>query len=126
MEKSDSEEANFVWTQWRKNYVLTKMPILESCNDQMKKKKAHNAEMAKAYLEGTPINPNKVQTYNRVEDNFHISNKKALFINMKLYYESIGEEVFKTLPVTFHIKDGLSDPQFAKFQKYFVKDEELM
>ena len=53
--------------------------------------------------------------YNRLQDNFHLSNKKALFLNMKVYYTSIsGDEqnVFKYLPVTFHIKDGLEDPEF--------------
>jgi tubulin--tyrosine ligase len=29
-------------------------------------------------------------TYNHMENNFHLSNKKALYYNMKIYYESIG------------------------------------
>jgi hypothetical protein len=29
-------------------------------------------------------------TYNHQENNFHLSNKKALYYNMKIYYESIG------------------------------------
>ena len=27
--------------------------------------------------------------YNRIEDNFHVNNKKALFINMKNYYDAL-------------------------------------
>jgi hypothetical protein len=50
--------------------------------------------------------------YNKIEDNFHLSNKKALLINMKHYYEAIGEDPFNALPVTFHIKEGLDDPEF--------------
>jgi hypothetical protein len=53
--------------------------------------------------------------YNKIEDNFHLSNKKALWINMKHYYEAIGEDPFNALPVTFHIKEGLEDAEFIKF-----------
>lgn len=31
---------------------------------------------------------------------------------MKNYYEAIGEDVFANLPLTFHIKAGMSDPEF--------------
>lgn len=53
--------------------------------------------------------------YNKVEDNFHMSNKKALLLNMRNYYDSLGENVFDNLPVTFHIKNGLEDPEFTRF-----------
>ena len=29
-------------------------------------------------------------TYNHMENNYHLSNKKALYYNMKIYYESVG------------------------------------
>jgi len=51
--------------------------------------------------------------YNKIEDNYHLANKKALFVNMKTYYEAMNEDPFASLPVTFHIKDGLDDPLFA-------------
>jgi tubulin--tyrosine ligase len=31
-----------------------------------------------------------VLTYNHMENNFHLSNKKAIYYNMKIFYESIG------------------------------------
>ena len=46
-------------------------------------------------------------TCNHLESNFHLSNKKALFYNMKMYYEALGEDVFTVLPLTFHIQDGI-------------------
>ena len=52
---------------------------------------------------------------NKIEDNYHLCNKKALFVNMKNYYEAIGEDPFDSLPVTFHIKEGLTDPNFLAF-----------
>ena len=48
-----------------------------------------------------------VVTCNHLESNFHLSNKKALFYNMKMYYEALGEDVFTVLPLTFHIQDGI-------------------
>lgn len=43
---------------------------------------------------------------------------------MKNYYEAIGEDVFANLPLTFHIKAGMSDPEFQKFQQQYNKFEE--
>jgi tubulin---tyrosine ligase len=55
---------------------------------------------------------NEVKIYNKIEDNFHISNKKALYLNMKNYYEALNEDVFDYLPLTFHLKQGVKDPEF--------------
>jgi hypothetical protein len=59
-------------------------------------------------------------SYAKMENNYHLSNKKAIFYNMKVYYEAIGEEYYKKLPLTFHIKEGLNDPQFIKFETLFT------
>ena len=56
---------------------------------------------------------------NRLENNFHLSNKKALFYNVTQYFKSINEDPFQHIPLTFHIKDGVKDPQFKKFLKYY-------
>lgn len=52
------------------------------------------------------------KVYNRLEFNQHLNNKKALFINMRNFYNYCceNEDVFNTLPLTFHIKEGTSDP----------------
>ena len=46
---------------------------------------------------------------------------KGLFYNMKNYYELIGEDPFKYLPLTFHIQNNLEDPEFKKFEEFFEK-----
>lgn len=56
---------------------------------------------------------------NHLENHIHLSNKKALFYNMRMYYDSIGKKVFDYLPLTFHIKEGLSDKEFLKFMEKF-------
>jgi tubulin---tyrosine ligase len=42
---------------------------------------------------------------------------------MKHYYEAVGEDPFAALPVTFHVKSGLNDPEFSKFSKYYFMSE---
>ena len=38
---------------------------------------------------------------------------------MRNYYESIGEDPFDYLPVTFHVKTGVNDLQFQRFKAYY-------
>jgi len=47
-----------------------------------------------------------------------------MFLNMRLYYEAMGKDVFNAVPVTFHIKEGLDDPEFSRFKQYYLKEEE--
>jgi tubulin monoglycylase TTLL3/8 len=61
--------------------------------------------------------------YNKLEDNFHLSNKKALFLNMKLYYEAMGKDIFGALPVTFHVKEGVDSAEWNKFKAYYDRCE---
>ena len=57
--------------------------------------------------------------YAKMENNFHLSNKKALFYNMKVYYEAMGQDYYANVPFTFHIKEGLNDTQWLKFEQLF-------
>ena len=67
-----------------------------------------------------------MKLYNKIEDNFHVNNKKALYLNMKNYYEALEEDVFDNLPLTFHVKAGLDDPEFTRFKnKYMACEEEI-
>ena len=53
-----------------------------------------------------------------------MNNKKALFLNMKNYYDALDQDVFDNLPLTFHVKEGLDDPEFHRFKQYYDKFEE--
>jgi tubulin monoglycylase TTLL3/8 len=44
--------------------------------------------------------------HNHLENNWNLSNKKALFYNMRAYYDAINEDYDKYLPLTFHIQNG--------------------
>ena len=56
-----------------------------------------------------------LKLYNRMEQNKQLTNKKGVFINMRKYYESLDEDPFKVLPLTFHTMKGLQDPDYHKF-----------
>ncbi len=61
--------------------------------------------------------------YNRLQDNFHLANKKALFMNMSIYYKALGHDPFDVaIPITFHIKSQ-NDPEYANFVKKFTELE---
>ena len=38
---------------------------------------------------------------------------------MRVYYEATNQQVFDYLPLTFHIKDGLQDREFTKFEETY-------
>ena len=38
---------------------------------------------------------------------------------MRKYYESLGQDPFKVLPLTFHTQHGVNDPEFRKFSNYY-------
>ncbi len=38
---------------------------------------------------------------------------------MRKYYESLGQDPFKVLPLTFHTSHGINDPDYRKFSNYY-------
>ena len=38
--------------------------------------------------------------YNHLRKNYHITNKKGLFLNLKKF---LGDKIFDCIPLTFHI-----------------------
>ena len=71
-----------------------------------------------------PMDTENTIVCNHVEGHVHLSNKKALYYNMKNYYESIGENPFKYIPLTYHIQDNLEDKEFERFTEEFKRLEE--
>lgn len=70
--------------------------------------------------------------HNHLENNFFLGNKKAMFHNLKQYYELCEDNVFNYLPLTFQIKDGIKDMQYKRFVHYYrrranyIKKQELL
>lgn len=77
---------------------------------------------ASSSLRLSPVVSFDCQTFkihNRLEGNFHLTNKKALYLNMKRYFSALHEDYSTKMPVTFHLISGETDPEFAKFEAFF-------
>lgn len=91
----DDKGVHFIWTSWRKTELTQSLRLKQS-------------------TAGPKL------MYNRLEDNFHLSNKKALFMNMCHYYRKLNLNPFEVaIPLTFHIKSIHTDPEFKKFVQCF-------
>jgi tubulin--tyrosine ligase len=53
-----------------------------------------------------------------------LSNKKALFKNLRRYYLALGRNPFENMPLTFHIKAGVNDKMFKKFSVFYESEKE--
>jgi len=68
-----------------------------------------------------PMDTENTIIWNHVEGHVHLSNKKALYYNMRNYYESIGENPFKYIPLTYHIQNNLEDKEYERFAEEFKR-----
>lgn len=147
---SESDSANFVWTQWRDQKFLNSLNSLVKAKLQketMEKVKIVNEVVfrtsphsgtSQKIVDISELGFEKItqsdsftrikalsvnfsqdfQVHNKIDYNFLLSNKKALFYNLKQYYGALELEVFDYVPVTFHVQ-GESDKEFLNFVKFF-------
>lgn len=99
-ESCSFEEANVIWTSWKKQKIINKLQTYE---EYLMAYGAYGGERVPAQ--------NKVHVkklYSRMEDNFHLANKKGLLMNLKEYYRLKAKCVFeqKVFPQTFLIKSN--------------------
>lgn len=59
--------------------------------------------------------------YARMEDNYHLTSKKGLLLNMKEYYQLQGKDVFdmNVFPLTYLIKEGVTDKEYDRLMNYY-------
>lgn len=55
-----------------------------------------------------------------MEDNFHLTNKKGLLINLQDYYRRQNKSVFDScvFPSTYLIKNGQEDEEYFKLKRF--------
>ncbi|KRX10767.1 hypothetical protein PPERSA_04934 [Pseudocohnilembus persalinus] len=111
---SVDNNVNFVYTQTRNNNFVEIMKIntqkiLETQN-QKNKLYHENQENAICIYE----EPQQRKMHNHVEGNYHLGNKKLLYYNMKNYFDLRNQDVFEYLPLTFHIEEGMQDPEYKR------------
>ena len=82
---------------------------------------SHNSSVKSAPKDVKQSNvSNSFKVYAKIENNYHLSNKYALFYNMRKYYMVIDRDPFSVLPLTFHVRNGTADPEFRKFETYYL------
>ena len=140
----DFEEANLVWTQANHKPTLDMIPrfsyyleqdteglVLENnipkaiLNDNQESngfKLIINSSSYRHLKKHYFLVPETVRTHNRLPNNSCICNKKEMFKNMKIYYDEQGANIFDTVPLTFHIENGVGDYQFSMFMKSYTEN----
>jgi len=147
------DTANLVWTQWKKPRIMAMMPCIRPCPNavpdkeqlttstsmstdvgfeqelkETQKKKLNTSNNTKVtnvqYDPPNPFQKTILRLCNHLEGNGHLGNKKAMFYNLKIYYESIGKDPFIAMPLTFHIKEGKTDKEYQKFLDAYHNFEE--
>jgi len=96
------------------NFPSQKLQKLNSVNNHTNKRRG-GSKMPKK----DPIVCDKFKVCNHLEGHIHLSNKKALYYNMKTYYECMGENPFDYIPLTFHVQEGSTGAQFEVFNKQY-------
>lgn len=52
-----------------------------------------------------------------MEFNHHLSNKKCMFHNLRLYYDARQKNIWDVVPETFHVENGFKDPNMVEFER---------
>lgn len=71
----------------------------------------------------TTLDSAALRTHNKLEHNYHITNKKTLFFSMRTFYRLLGKDPFAIIPLTFHVKEGPKDPDFLLFLRKYKEIE---
>ena len=141
-EVEDIKEANFVWTQWKNKEVLAgfekaelqvneviqigSMQMIAPINLKVEKnlyKMVDIEELGFQFIRNSnsyvcfqtrELDASLARMHNKIEFNQHLSNKKGLFRNLKVYYDAVGKNIFDYVPLTFHLIKGKDDPEFER------------
>ncbi|CAK94059.1 unnamed protein product (macronuclear) [Paramecium tetraurelia] len=66
------------------------------------------------------VHPN-LKIHNHIEKNYHLGNKKALYHNLKRYYELTKQDLHSIIPMTFHVQKGSKDKVYLQFLENYKK-----
>ncbi|CDW84262.1 tubulin-tyrosine ligase family [Stylonychia lemnae] len=100
-DKANFEECQLIWTSWRKQKFV----------EQLIKNEEYQQQETKLHIK---------RIYARMEDNFHLTNKKGLLLNMKEFYRAKGKCIFEShvFPHTYLVKSSHDDSEYLKLVKY--------
>ena len=108
-DKWDPNECDFIWTQWLKPKVIKNIArTVESSIEKHQSLTYDSKENTEHSFKQTCI-------YNRISKNYHLANKKNLFLNLKKYYLALDKDPNDYIPMTYLIKKGTDDESFKSF-----------
>ena len=94
--KESFREHNFLWTQWKKLKHFTWLKKTKVGKDSYSSGGEQESEVEEAEsssgVADTSNPSNKFKVYAKIENNYHLSNKYALFYNMRKYYLANGRD----------------------------------
>jgi hypothetical protein len=68
---------------------------------------------------------NKCKLHNHFEFNWNITNKKALYYNLKRFYLATKQDPFEFIPLTYHVQTE-GDTEWQRFEEHFLEKEALI
>ena len=86
-----SSGCHFIWTQWRKTEHAEYLKRVKLDKEKVKR---HELEGKGGSEVNAPLAHVPTLIYNRLDDNYHLSNKKALFRHVSNYYLAMGIDPF--------------------------------
>lgn len=94
---------------------FTKTGFLKLTSDTESKEFCKNPYQAELPTSGTaPDCANKFKLHNHFEFNWNITNKKALYYNLKRFYLATKQDPFEFIPLTFHVQ-AEGDAEWQRF-----------
>ncbi len=94
--KRDTKDCQLVWSPWRRNRFYEVLRV-QDCPA------------------AATVNSAGIKVYNHLQENHCLSDKKEMYYNLRQYYESLGQDPFDTMPVTFHVGGESSErPRFLE------------
>ena len=91
------EEWDFIWTQWLKPKVIKNIESGRWNTSDGRENRTYDIREERRKIKQGCV-------YNRVPQNYHLANKKNLFLNLKKYYLALGKDPYWYIPMTFLIK----------------------
>lgn len=109
VDKCDPEDCDFVWTQWLKPKVTKTIAQNSAFKSEIEQRRTFDGREANEH------SFKQTCVYNRLSRNYHLANKKNLFLNLKKYYLATGKDPNSYIPVTYLIRKGPDDNTFKQF-----------
>ena len=138
-------EAHVVWTQGKMQDLYEYYPLVDAMNHAQVSKgisllctvklQPKILTLKGKYVDISPLNydlvtqspsfaqlsptlvldPQVLETHNKLEQNEHLTDKKSLFFTLKKYCEVTEKPLFSVIPLTYHIANGQFDSEFIRF-----------